>query len=298
VRNYFFIPAILLFFILIYPALPVDQSIEGKIKKGYYLSIFSNDNYIDWSSGYIAASAKVKIPRIIFNSDHPDYKKPGTALSISDARAVSREKARELAELKLMEMILSMNMDSEDTVRHKMQKDSSFRDRMGFLSSKFKIKSVKSNQGFVTIELAIPFTGSRGFYSVIIGNYYNTESIPAFPKSDIRHEISGIIIDLSEFENYKPVLEPRIFTDQGRLIYGPETLRPEIAVQRGMVSYHTDHDRAVADNRSGLKPYYLYASYVKNGNIYLDSEEVKRILSSSSGVRSFQMAKIVLILHR
>ena len=288
----------LLFFILnlAWPLYGVERSIFNTLSKGHFITQSLNDGYIDWTAGYVSARATVRLPRIIFDPKHPDYNQPGTAFSITDARAVSREKAREEAELKLMQIILSMQLDSETAVRKKMEEDLSFRDRMGFVSSKFVTKSEKSGNGIVSIEMAIPFTGNNGLYSIITGNYYNTETIPEFPESIIRQEISGIIIDLTEFKEYKPSLEPRIFTDQGRMIYGPETLHQKIAVQRGIVSYQTDHEKARQDYRSGLSPYYLYASSVQKGNIYLDSEEVKRILSSPAGKKAFQFGKIVLLL--
>ena len=251
---------------------------------------------MDWTAGYLSASATVKLPRIIFDPTHPDYKSSSTALSITEARSSSRSMAIDQAELRLMELILSVQLDSENKIRTKMEDDMSLRDRMGYLSSKFIIKSERSGNGLVSVEIALPFTGENGLYSVITGGEYNSESIPEFPESIVKQEISGIIIDVSEFKNFKPCLEPRILTDQGRLIYGPETLRSKIAIQRGMASYHMNHEKAVSDYRSGLTPYYLYAISVQKGNIYLDSEEVKRILSSSSGRNAIQSGKIVLIL--
>lgn len=286
----------LVFTIISNPVYSVDRSIFTQTKKGHYITKGRNGSYIDWTAGYLCASSTIKLPRIIFNPEHPDFKSSDTSLSITDARTSSRSMAREQAELQLMDLILSTHLDSDKTIRNKMEEDISFRDRMGYLSTKFIVKSEKSGNGVVSMELAIPFIGEDGLYSVLTGNDYNTESIPEFHTSIIKQEITGIIIDLSEFKNFQSTLEPRIFTDQGRLIYGPETLNPEIVIKRGLASYHINHNKAVSDFRAGFVPYYLHATSVQKGNIYLASEEVKRILSSPSGKSALHMGKIVLIL--
>lgn len=253
---------------------------------------------MDWTAGYVSTSSSVKLPKIIFNPDHPEFASENTATSLTEARYIARQKAKEIAEIQLMHAVLSLPVDHEYTIQEKMKIDENLADRMGILSRYFIVQKVNTGEGFVSIELAIPFFSEKGLFSIISDSNYGSEKILEYPESKIRQKITGIIIDCTEFSSFRPAVETRIYTDQGKMIYGPEILSSRITVQQGLGGFYPSQILASRDFRAGISPYYLYASSVDRGRIYLDSKEVKRILSSPGGQNALRHGRVLFLTAR
>jgi len=292
--------AITLFFISLFTALlplgAVDRSLFLDNGKSHLVLRPENGIVIDWTSGYAAARSTVKLPRIVFNERNPDFGRPGTVMTLSEARTVSRQQARELASLKLMDTLLSLRLDWRDTIHDKMSKDENLTDRMGSVRSLFVTKSENTGEGYVSVEMAIPFYDRDGLLSLVADRKsYEKEEVPVIEESSVTDRMSGIIINLTDFPDFEPLLEPRLYTDQGRLIYGPEMLSRSRAIRRGLVTYHTSEEKARHDPRAGLNPFYIYASTVQKGNIYLDSADIVRLLSSKYGREALVSGNVIFL---
>lgn len=258
----------------------------------------AGESVINWTAGFISVESKVPLPSIVFDPDHPDFGKGNTEFTIYDARSRARNQAIDEASLALTRTILSMRLDSSHTVRQMMVKDPEFRTKMGKLQSHFLVKSRRMGDGYVSVELAIPFFKSNGLYSLLTRQSYGTEEVPSLESDGSKDEITGIIIDTTETAGFKPSLEPGIFTDQGRQIFGPEMLHAAYAIHRGPAIYYSDRDRARSDRRLGLFPYHVFAAGVRGSNrsdVFIDSADASRILSSESGREALRKGAVVFI---
>lgn len=266
--------------------------------RNHFLQPVDENSSIDWTGGYIFTEVRVRLPRIVNDRSSTDYGSPDTESSLTRARERARREAVEDASLHLMQVLLQLRLDSSFTVRQKMERDGAFRERMGDVSSLFLTRSRHTGDGYVSVELAIPFRGEKGLYSRLYDEGRSQGNIPEMDPEGVSDPITGIIIDVSEYPDFNPSLQPRIFTDQGRMIFGPGIVSRRYAVYRGMAAYYSNGDRARSDRRLGNAPFYTFASGVTGrgkSDIFLDSEDASRILNGPQGREALRRCAVVFI---
>ncbi len=265
---------------------------------GQFVERLGQNARINWTAGFIAATVSVPLPRIVFDPQNPDFEKPGTALTIYDARSEARDMAMERASILLTNAVLSLRLDSMHSIREMMVRNDGLRRRMGDLTSRFVTRTRQTGEGFVSLELALPLYRKDGLYGLLLDRSYGEEEVPVVSSEGERDSITGLIIDTTELPEFKTSLGLRVYTDQGRQIFGPEMIHPSYARHRGPYVYYTDSQKARFDSRLGLSPYYVFAAGTRgphNSDVFLDSEDAARILSSKSGREALRKGAIVFI---
>ena len=145
----------------------------------------------------------------------------------------------------------------------------------------------------------MPFYGEDGLYSLFPANIFERESVPP---SDIvfPDEITGLLVDVREFSEFQPSVLPRIYSDQGRLLYGPGTVLRSCAVRRGIVKFYVDEEKARAEGGLGFAPFYVFAAGLAGrgkSDVFLDSEDVLRILGSATARRALKNCSVVFLVR-
>lgn len=276
-----------------------DRSLFFRTPAHHFIQQLDRYSSVDWTGGYVFARARVRLPRIIYDPAHRDFGQPGTASSISDARAAARSRATELATLRLMNSVTGLRLDSRFTLLERMRADAALRESMGDLAESFITKSRNTGEGYVSVELAMPFLGADGLYGMLGRSDYGSQRPPEVViEESVMDPMSGLVVDLREFPEFRPSLEPRIFTDRGRLMFGPE-MAGRTCLRQGLVAYYASAEQARQDRRVGSRPYYTYgAGVVGTGrsDIYLDAEDAERILGHRSGRRALSRCSVVFVL--
>ncbi|MCB1172574.1 MAG: hypothetical protein KDK39_03360 [Leptospiraceae bacterium] len=252
---------------------------------------------IDWTGGYLFARAEAPLPVIV-----SDPYKTGGVHSLTEARMIAREKARELATARLFGALWQLNLDGEGSIGSRMERDGAFKSRMADLGDLFQVRSRRTGMGRVAIELGVPFFGARGLYALLADKHYNQSSVPELqfgnPATD---PISSIIIDMEPFSDFQVSLEPRIYTAQGRLIFGPEMASRTCAIRYGLVGWHTSANRARLDRRAGEQPYFTFAGGLRGprkSDIYLDDADVTRILGNREGRQALRRCNVLIVVDQ
>jgi hypothetical protein len=262
---------------------------------------------INWTAGFLTSEAKVRIPEIIQNPTHPRYMNDGTSVSLTRARSDARLEAGERARLRLMQALLDMPVNGDYYVRDLLEENSAFRTAMGDLPEYIKIKTRRTAEDSVSMIISLPFRGENGIYRTLssagsVSGKRQAVPIADDPQSSGKEDkISGIIIDATHLNDFNPSLLPRIFNDQGRLIYSQEMLSRGALINRGTAVYYTEYESALRDGRAGSEPYYLYAagsSGKTNGDLFLDNEETVRILSSESGRHALSQGSVIILVKK
>lgn len=254
------------------------------IRKDHLQKTLGDGVYVDWTAGYISVSADHKIE---------DVRAGGGLTRVRDD---ATQKAREKALSRLMQIVSTLPIHGHDTIESKLESDESLQNRMGMLASLPFEKARRVGDGSVSVELILPFYGRRGLLSRV---YSGEESEMA----ELVHEnpedpITGIVVDATEASS-DPVLEPRILTDQGRLIYGPGIARRGCYVSRGMAAYYTSREAARKDKRVGENPYLVYARGRKTpGDLFISSQDSVRILGSKSGRDALRKCAVTIVVSK
>ena len=272
----------------------VERSLLFKNTGHHYTVALDENTRIDWTGGYIFAKARTRLPRISVRDE------PGTARSITEARFQARETAHEQASLELLRAVGRLRVNSDSFLLNMLQQDRDLRERMATLTDLFLVKSRHTSEGYVSVELALPFHG-KGLYSLLAGRNYARGEIPRYDDLPVTDDFTGLIIDTTEFPGFQPSLEPSVFTDVGRQIYGPEVVSRRCVIRRGLAAYYTTREHAQNDNRVGLNPLYTFAAGTTGpgkSNVFLDSEDALRMIASESGRKALSRCAVVFVVRK
>lgn len=284
----------------------LDLSVLMRTDPSHYTEKRLDGTVVNWTGGFIVSEATARLPEI---DPAPEQwnRKTGSyggganeepARSITEARFLAREKARRIATENILKSLQNLPLNSSFTVYEKMSVDEGFKERMGRIYELIRLKRIRPGRGEMTVELALPLLGQNGVFTLIANAQYGGLEIPEMDVSGLEDPITGIIVDLRELDHFETSLEPAIFTDQGRKIYGPEFIDPAATTGRGPVAFHSSVRMAKNDDRVGLHPYYLFASGSRGkykSDVFIDSEDARRILSSRSGRKALKNGAVVFI---
>jgi len=241
-----------------------------------------DQGYVDWTAGYISAKAIVPIG---------DIRSGGGLTRVRDE---ATEAAREAALSRVMNILSRLMINGDRTILSEMRANEDLAVRLGAVSELAVEKSRRVDEGKVTVELVLQFYGKRGLFSRLAPE--RGEEIPEVTHNNPRDEITGLLIDATD-ANVEFVLEPRILTDQGRLIYGPGQADRSCFASRGLASYHMSRDAARKDRRIGDNPYLLYASTRAGaaGDLFISSQDAIRILGSKTGRAALKGCAVAIV---
>lgn len=111
------------------------KSILKTILLGLILSSFAvlaweskdkTETIVDWKAGEIRKTVDIKLPKIVFHPDDPDFNKEGTAKNLTEARTIAKEAAKEEIKKYLYRGMENLKLDSNLLLREKSQKTKGF----------------------------------------------------------------------------------------------------------------------------------------------------------------------------
>lgn len=259
------------------------------IRSYHFVQQIDESTFINWTGGFIYTSIKVPLKRVN-SKDSPSADTPG---SLTEARAMARQEAQRLAMGKLFEALKSFPVESDKTVLDLLQENERFRMQVGRLQDRVRVKSRRTGEGYVTLELGLYLYGRNGLLGILPDR--SGERIPSMSPEGPEDEVTGIIVMVDEGLRFKPVLRPALYMSNGRRIYGPGTLQPGLS--RPPVLYFKSLSDARDRGNAGLRPAIIYATeIINNGDAVIDSSDARRILGSRTGRQALRESRIIFVM--
>lgn len=281
-------------FLIIIIALILINSIEARSyrnRPGDVMTSLNQSVQINWTSGFAYVSVSVDVPAVDRKNAAASFDIPG---SLSEARSLARDKARRLAEDRLFDELSSIRIDGKNQLSDIVRSSSNARSGLGNLKRMIHTKSRRTSEGFVALELAVDLYGSRGLASILPAAKpaLVPEMVPVLPEDS--DTISSVIV-VVDTEKFEPALRPAIYSDTGRMIYGPPTLPANL--KRPAVLYYKTVNAARRSELAGRKPYIVYASdVISNSDVIIDSQDARRIVGASSGRDSLERSRVLFVI--
>lgn len=271
-------------------ALGPEPGAPFAIRSYHYIQKIDDSTYINWTGGFIYTSIQVPLKRVN-SKDAPSANTPG---SLTEARAMARQEARRLAMGRLFEALKSFPVEADLTVLDLMNSNQRFQMQMGGLQDRVRIKSRRTGEGYVALELGLYLYGRNGLLGILPER--SGESVPSMSPYGPSDEITSIIVVIDSDLPFLPVLRPSLYMSNGRRIYGPSTLQPGLS--RPPVLYF----KSLADARNrgnpGLRPAIVYATEImNNGDAVIDASDARRILGSRSGREALRDSKVIFVMQ-
>ncbi|MCB1165549.1 MAG: hypothetical protein KDK33_05320 [Leptospiraceae bacterium] len=266
-----------------------EPGVPFSIRSFHFIQQVDDSTYINWTGGFIYTSIQVPLKQVN-STDAPSAMTPG---SLTEARAMARQEAQRLAMGRLFHALKSFPVESNKTVADLLRENERFRMELGNLQDRVRVKSRRTGEGYVALELGLYLYGRNGLLGILPDR--SGEEIPSVSPFGPEDEITGIIVVIDPELPFKPVLRPSVYMSNGRRIYGPGTLLPGLS--RPPVLYFKSIEDARNRGNAGLRPAIVYATEIMNtGDAVIDSSDARRILGSRTGRQALRQSKVIFVM--
>ena len=166
-----------------------------------------------------------------------------------------------------------------------------------------KTEIQKDGSVIARVMMIVEFDGDYGLNKLLFNTFYppektNPRSSPSKETAAVKkNAVSGFVFDVCTLP-VEPSMTPRIYSESGDLLYGPENVSYEYAVQYGIVGY-TRTIEPVKD-RVGSNPVLITVKNLKPNepaHILLSESEVKRIKQIPNYRDIFTSCRVVFLIR-
>ncbi|MES0491262.1 MAG: hypothetical protein ABUK01_14810 [Leptospirales bacterium] len=269
---------------------------------GYGIDLSNGQNRFDiyWRNYKYMISSEISLPR---------------SLAVNE-RYYVRSKVREIILHKVSMDIESMFVDNSRRIRDLLDTSSVFRREYPLFLDSLTIDSLIFRNNRVESSASLALRGDNGLlrrlplpwhileYSTLtkpeyVGEAYEDDTVKyEYRAGVVPIAYTGIVIDLRGMKINK-ALAPRIFSQNGRLLYGPEFILKKIGAQRGLVGYVHKMDDAEIALRAGIRPYFTVALTTRGQyktDVVLSREDTAKAMGHPETLTNILKCRVIFII--
>ncbi len=252
----------------------------------------SSASRIDWIESQVKSSGNSSMA--IDEQGLPVDMETGKQLSISDARNISYERAKEKALIDAINIINEIQVDNEKKIRDLIRSDSIVRQNITRIleeNSRYKDKPA----GYLSSSCELEF--NLGYLLTAINYNFPYDPFPVREDIDISTMYTSLIIDVRGL-NIKPMLIPSILNENGLEIYNKNYIKPADAVKYNPVSYVYSEKDAIKHKKAGKHPLFCAALKNMNGNPVISDNDIKKMFSNKKNIEYLSKCRVIFIIDR
>ena len=263
----------------------------------------TNYGYINWSNGTITAIGRSSLPKVINNPDSRlyDENNPRQPRNIGQAKLIAKHEAKMLALANAKKLILSICVDSGKKVSEYIANPAIDNKVNNFINENFKLVDVHLATNRITVKLKYHLFGDDGFLSLNSDDdwdsdfiHFNYEKIIPYPQTNqIPYE--GLVVSAPDIE-ITPALNPRIYAENGNLIYDSRIVQKKIAVQTGLAVYgKTPYNLLKSVNLRFYHCVAIRATTFKGCDIVISDDDARTLLSNPETIKNLKKAIVIIL---
>jgi hypothetical protein len=206
--------------------------------------LVSDPGSVNWSKGEILASGRAKIPEVVKNPDDFKYdpNDPNQPRNQAQARLLAKARARDAAVRNAAALIQNLTVNNGKKLSEYMKNENINNKVNSFINENGIIKDLAVSDSETAVTLSYQIFGANGLLSLnrsgdFRENFINFEyeEMPVLQMSNSQ-SYAGLVISAS-YLKLTPALAPRIFSEDGKLIYDSSYVLPQDAIASGVVTY-------------------------------------------------------------
>jgi len=262
------------------------------------------------------------ITRFLINWDLYQYEVKSVmnmneAISLNE-RFYVRNQIRELLLKRISSDIENLYIDNSHKISDILDENINFRREFPIYLQSINLVRMLFRNNVIEASTSLPLRGNQGLLSHLPLPWatmaYNSLSEPeyvgeAYQKTRVGNDFeaglvplqySGIIIDLRGME-VNEALAPRIYSQTGQLIYGPEFIMQKIGVQRGIIAYVNSMDDPEAKIRAGSSAYFTVGLSTRGQyktDVVVSSRDATRIMQHIKTLESLQKCRVIFLVDK
>ncbi len=250
------------------------------------------NSHIDWIEYKVKAVGNSSMA--IDENGSPIDMETGKQLSITDARNISYERAKEKALIEAINIISNIDVDTEKKMKDLILNDPVVRQKISRIieeQSHYKDKPSSYLSSICELEFNL------GYLLTAINYPFPYENFPLRNDIEIPTMYTSLIIDVRSL-GIKPMLIPSVLNENGLEIYNKNFINPSDAVKYGPVSYVYNEKDAIKHKKAGKHPLFCSALKNMNGNPVISDIDVKKILSHKKNIEYLSKCRVIFIINR
>jgi hypothetical protein len=274
-RKFLSLPAVILLIVLLLPT-----GVEARA----YTEVFHSGK-IDWLKG-TAEAVGIAIPA-------RDAAKPGQPKA---KPAVEAEKA---GRRNLLELMGKLKIDSKTSMADLFSQSESLKKQVQLLVQKVPVQRVRNRKdGGVEATLRIELSGALAEL-LLPEDIRNIDSVqPKVQAENAEKAFSGLIVDCSGVR-VRPAMSPRVFDEDGQMVYGPPYISREHAVKDGVARYARDLATSKTEGRVASRPLTVKAirtAHTGSSDVVISNADAARVKAVAGNLRSLQRCRVLFVL--
>lgn len=247
---------------------------------------------IDWIENKVRSAGSSSMA--IDEHGSPIDMETGKQLSISDARNISYERAKEKALIDAINAINEIQVDNEKKIKDLVLSDLAVRQTIAKVIGEYSHYKDKPS-GYLSSTCDLEF--NLGYLLTAINYNFPADQFPVSNDTDISTNYTSLIIDVRGL-NIKPMLLPSVINENGLEVYNKNFIRTSDAVKYNPVSYVYNEKDAIKHKKAGKHPLFCAALKNMNGNPVISDNDVKKIFSNKKNIEYLSKCRVIFIINR
>lgn len=247
---------------------------------------------VDWIEGKIKSTGDSSMA--IDEHGTPVDMESGNKLSISEARNISYDRAKEKALMNAIIAINEIRVDNEKKVSDLVKNDMAVRQNIARVMEQYSHYKDRP-EGYLSSACDLEF--SLGYLLTALNYSFPGDMFPVQENIEISTQYTSLIIDVRGL-GIKPMLIPSVMNESGLEVYSKNFIRPYDAVKFNPVSYVYSEKEAMKHKKAGKHPLFCAALKNMNGNPVISDSDIKKMFSSKKNIEYLSKCRVIFIIDR
>jgi hypothetical protein len=270
-----------------------------------FVTVYSQGS-VNWVTGEVLVTGSAKVRRVVKGPSDPLYNPddPYQPRNIASARLAARREAEIAARANAEIILSSLRVDNETTVadhRRRPGVDSKFN---AFVSEQGALSSalLDDRDDSYKITLTYRLFGPKGFVALNDQEdpaddfiRFHMEAWPTYWPATNKTVWDGLIIS-APYLHLTPALAPRIYAENGNLLYDASFIDASTASENGMTLYASTPFNVI---RSMNMRYYhclaVNTTSFEGTDLVISDEDAARICSSQGTLKNLRKCRVIIL---
>ncbi|MBN1101774.1 MAG: hypothetical protein JXL84_00015 [Deltaproteobacteria bacterium] len=273
------LPAFLFLGILLLP---------GRVQAGAYTEVFHSGK-VDWWKGTAEAVGVAAPPKRAAKADRQQGK-----------LAAEAEKA---ARRNLVDLLGKIKVDSGTSVAQLFARSEALKKEVQLLAQKTPVQRIR-NRRDGSVEATIRMNLSGPLSDLLLPKdiqRINPVLQPKKPAEKVEKAFTGLIVECSGIR-VRPAMVPKIYDEDGQMVFGPPFISREYALMEGVARYVRDFASGKAEANGRVAPRPLKVKGIRtsktgSSDIVIGNADAARVKASAGNLRVLQRCRLLIVLE-
>ncbi|HNX24240.1 MAG TPA: hypothetical protein PKG60_09335 [Spirochaetota bacterium] len=253
---------------------------------------WSAATHVDWIEAKIKSTGSSSMA--IDENGTPIDMESGNKLSISEARNISYDRAKEKALIDAVNAINEIQVDNEKKVKDLVLNDMVVRQNIAKVIEEYSHYKDRP-EGYLSSACDLEF--NLGYLLTAINYSFPGDMFPVIDKIEISTMYTSLIVDVRGL-GIKPMLIPAVLNENGLEVYNKNFIKPSDAVKYNPVSYVHSEKEAIKHKKAGKHPLFCAALKNMNGNPVISDNDIKKMFSHKKNIEYLSKCRVIFIIDR